>query len=728
MKEAAVVAHIRAIVVSMRRGKRKKDPGRKGKRKKTVLLTKDYYEEDEEAALVLATGGEGTLDDSDEGTDSEGESEFEDNLTYHEDTLSVMKGVVMTPLGDTPVWVTTDSGSMTQLIQSDYARSLKLPRKALKGRACFNISSPGGGKEFINEYVEFDLRIKAKKEETAGQLYGENEAPEEEVVVSMRFGLCESLPVPILWGGKQMRRYDLLDYHRNKVLSLRLLGGRYMTQSSSWLVAAGEMTTLQAAKIKKAYKPFCPTRERLSNMIRGERRTINMPTVLYPGKDTIVRVGRHNARVDEGYNEVIAINGSEVMDQYKGWVVVMDSVSNGEAFIIVHNNSEQAISLPAGALDIAIRPAICLPRILSRADVHKVEDAKMESASADNTTASTSKALSTLSEHGGVGDRGFSKDPATFFSWNCNGLNSRVKHQDLEGRFYDKLKKLDPDVVSLQELRLQCEPGNASVILQDSTDAVTWATFMAPLQESYDVYITLSSRKYGGQAVLVKKGLNQPQVSYNMHGKEGHYGSGRFIKLEFAHIEVRSVYAPFNGVGKAEQLARRQRWDDELYREVAQCSTPSKGRVVLGDFNAVYRDADMSNHHSFWKQQGPQDIAEGDKGFGGTTSNERLRFRNILECGELADTHTAPANARLEARWTFRGQGKFFGKGLKLDYIFADDTILLSGGVKSSKILCNGVDREGFMAWARTMHHCSVSYTHDGNKSKPIYVLIMARQ
>ena len=178
MKEAAIVAHIRAIVVSMRRGKRKKDPGRKGKRKKTVLLTKDYYEEDEEAALVLATGGEGTLDDSDEGTDSEGESEFEDNLTYHEDTLSVMKGVVMTPLGDTPVWVTTDSGSMTQLIQSDYARSLKLPRKALKGRACFNISSPGGGKEFINEYVEFDLRIKAKKEETAGQLYGENEAPE----------------------------------------------------------------------------------------------------------------------------------------------------------------------------------------------------------------------------------------------------------------------------------------------------------------------------------------------------------------------------------------------------------------------------------------------------------------------------------------------------------------------------------------------------------------------
>jgi hypothetical protein len=61
-----------------------------------------------------------------------------------------------------------------------------------------------------------------------------------------------------------------------------------------------------------------------------------------------------------------------------GWVVEMDSVSKGEAFIIVRNNSEQAISLPAGTLNITIRPIICLPRILSRADVQKVEAAKSE--------------------------------------------------------------------------------------------------------------------------------------------------------------------------------------------------------------------------------------------------------------------------------------------------------------------------------------------------------------
>jgi exodeoxyribonuclease III len=435
-------------------------------------------------------------------------------------------------------------------------------------------------------------------------------------------------------------------------------------------------------------------------MIRGERRTINMPTVLYPGRDTVVRVGRHNARVDEGYNEVVALNGEEVMEQYKGWVVVMDSVSNGEAFIIVRNNSEQAISLPAGTLNIAIRPTICLPRILSRADVQKVDAAKSEpeDPAADPNSPACNRVMTTLSEHHSVaGAVPETKDSTTFFSWNCNGFGSRVKGSDLEARFYSQLSKLDPDVVSLQEIRRQCKPEHPSEILPGSKDESQWETFMEPLRERYDVYLTLSSRRYGGHAVLVKKGLTPPRVTYNMGTNTGHYGSGRFMKLEFTNIVIRSVYAPFNGVGKEEQLQRRRDWDERLYHELTHELDPTKGRVVLGDFNAVYRESDMSNDTSFWKRQGAQDIAEADRGFGGTTTNERRRFRDILECGELADSFTVPTGNKLEARWRFRGQGKFHGKGLKLDYIFADDTILLSGGVKSSRILCNGRDRDGFM-------------------------------
>jgi hypothetical protein len=98
----------------------------------------------------------------------------------------------------------------------------------------------------VNEYVEFQLKVKAKREDTPGQHYTDNVALEEWKTISMKFGVCDSLPVPILWGGKQMRRYDLLDYHRNKVLSFQLSDARYMTTSTSWLVASSEMTQIDS--------------------------------------------------------------------------------------------------------------------------------------------------------------------------------------------------------------------------------------------------------------------------------------------------------------------------------------------------------------------------------------------------------------------------------------------------------------------------------------------------
>ena len=37
--------------------------------------------------------------------------------------------------------------------------------------------------------------------------------------LDLSFGLIDALPVPILWRGKHMRSYDLLDLHRRKLLT-----------------------------------------------------------------------------------------------------------------------------------------------------------------------------------------------------------------------------------------------------------------------------------------------------------------------------------------------------------------------------------------------------------------------------------------------------------------------------------------------------------------------------
>ena len=97
----------------------------------------------------------------------------------------------------------------------------------------------------------------------------------------MQFGLCENLPVPILWGGSQMRGYDLLDYHANKVMTLKIDGQRVATKSTSWLVAAAEMSELKNKHWRKVYKDFIPSQDRLTNMVRGQRVTHNMAAIFY---------------------------------------------------------------------------------------------------------------------------------------------------------------------------------------------------------------------------------------------------------------------------------------------------------------------------------------------------------------------------------------------------------------------------------------------------------------
>ena len=197
-------------------------------------------------------------------------------------------------------------------------------------------------------------------------------------------------------------------------------------------------------------------------------------------------------------------------------------------------------------------------------------------------------------------------------------------------------------------------------------------------------------------------------------------------------MEVRSVYAPFNGVGREDQLERRQLWDNELEVEMFNSTDSTKGRVIMGDMNAVYRDSDISPTEEFWQRQGPQTLPLLDRGFGGTTFNERSRFKNWIEMGDLEDSFTPLTPHKgchlrnLDAQFTFRGQGKFYGKGMKIDYVLVDKTILISGGVKSSRILCNGRDRE-MASWARITRHYGASWIRNGRPSAQIYSQIIVR-
>jgi exonuclease III len=463
-----------------------------------------------------------------------------------------------------------------------------------------------------------------------------------------------------------------------KMLSwlMRRGGNRYVKPSVSCGVVANEMVATSDLCIKEACKDFAPTKDRVTDMIKGELVTIKMPAYLYPRREIFVRVGQRVRRIDEGNNEVVALNREEVNVKHEGWLTTMDSVANSEAHLTVR--AFHAISLGVGDISIAAQPASCLRRTLMATAARQLEEEN------DNDMEPVIKSLAVASEpEESTGDREESRGP-TFMTRMCNGIVRRMKKRCLEGQFCGHIHEIPPGIISSQEVRLLGEKEYQGQV--DSDDAGYWDRIMAPLREEYDA-LSLCSACYAGRAVRVNKMLYTSTATYNLDGEEGYENSGRFVKPAFPHITVRPVYVPFNGQFGEYQLQRHQKWDAASKREV---SAPPE----MGDMNADCWDADSSPHSELWKRHVHVGIgvADSDQGVGGTTS---ARPRDMLEAGYWADAFTTP-HQDMEEEWASRGQGMLFGKGLKLD-LLADDSITLSGGLLPSRILGSSRDHEDFM-------------------------------
>ena len=250
--------------------RRKKDPGKGSSALQTNYSSDEETEDDEydqrDASEVKLSKG----------------VNYEDNLTYHEDSLSVFRGYINVKNREMSVWITTDSGSMTQLIQEDYAKRLKIKRCSLPTAQWFHINGPGGGRDMVTAYVKLPVKIKVKRADNC-QHFEESNSYEDTKTIELRFGVCSQLPVPILWGGVQMRKYNVVDYHKNRTLAMTLSDGiEYLVPSTSWMMALTQMKAIEKGGLRKIYSPFFPTAHQMSNMVRGERATYNLAAVLYP--------------------------------------------------------------------------------------------------------------------------------------------------------------------------------------------------------------------------------------------------------------------------------------------------------------------------------------------------------------------------------------------------------------------------------------------------------------
>ena len=220
-------------------------------------------------------------------------------------------------------------------------------------------------------------------------------------------------------------------------------------------------------------------------------------------------------------------------------------------------------------------------------------------------------------------------------SWNVNGLRAVVKKN-----FYEDIKQIDADIISLQETKLQ--EGQIEMDLPE-----------------YHQYWNYAEKKgYSGVAVFSKiKPLN---VTKGM-GIEEFDTEGRLLTLEFETFYLVNCYTP-NAQPELKRLDFRLAWEKN-FREYLAKLNETKPVVLCGDLNVAHENIDLKNWKTNRKNPGFSD-------------QERAAFTELLDSGFI-DTfrYFYPDKEGAYSWWSYRFNARKNNAGWRIDYFCVSKTL-----------------------------------------------------
>ncbi len=222
-------------------------------------------------------------------------------------------------------------------------------------------------------------------------------------------------------------------------------------------------------------------------------------------------------------------------------------------------------------------------------------------------------------------------------SWNVNGLRACMGKG-----FLEFLQAEDPDVICLQETKMQQEQ----------------ADFSFPGYFEYWNSATVK-KGYSGTAVFSK---TEPlSVSCGM-GIEEFDGEGRVIAAEYPDFTLVTVYTP-NSQRELTRIDYRMAFED-AFRAYLRSLRENKPVIVCGDMNVAHRPIDLKN-------------AKSNIGNAGYSYEERGKFQELLASG-FVDTfrHFYPNRAEAYSWWSYMYNSRQNNAGWRIDYFLADQRLL----------------------------------------------------
>lgn len=236
------------------------------------------------------------------------------------------------------------------------------------------------------------------------------------------------------------------------------------------------------------------------------------------------------------------------------------------------------------------------------------------------------------------------------YSWNVNGLRACINKG-----FLDFMKEEDPDVLCLQETKMQPEQ----------------ADFEFP---GYHLYWNSAAKKgYSGTLVLTKE---KPLSAFNDLGLDRHNTEGRAITLEYPEYYLVNVYVP-NAQNELARLDYRMQWEDD-FRSYLGGLKAKKPVIVTGDFNVAKEEIDLKNPKS-------------NRGNAGFSDEEREKMRELLDSGFVDSfRYLYPDREDAYSWWSYRFKARERNAGWRIDYFLVSKGY--EGQIEDSRILA---DRTG---------------------------------
>jgi exodeoxyribonuclease III len=235
-------------------------------------------------------------------------------------------------------------------------------------------------------------------------------------------------------------------------------------------------------------------------------------------------------------------------------------------------------------------------------------------------------------------------------SWNINGLRAVMKKN-----FSEIIKKMDPDILLLQEIKLQQE--------QRTKEMINF--------HSYKSFWSYSTKKKGYSGVAAYSQLEPLKITTSF-SKPEYDNEGRVIQLDYKNFILFNIYFP-NGQMSDERLEYKLEFYKWFLDYADKLKDQGKSLIITGDFNTAHNEIDLKNPAPNSKRSGFLRI-------------ERDLLDKMIAKGYI-DTfrHFYPEKVKY-SWWSYRFNARKNNAGWRIDYFFVTQDLINGGMVKKAFI------------------------------------------